>query len=455
MKRKIILFTSLILLIIGCGEASTAVDASPSAVDSLSVLTPTAVSTAPRPLSTATPLVEAPTLTPPPLPTVEPLPLPTERPAVEPEPALEAELLTQTEREWQTAVSTDLPNAGFDGLYAEQIGEYDGQPVWIVHSVGFRPFDPSPNHLLGAYTQTGDRFTPLGTVELTTPDILESNFLRAVAGENGRLWVTLDSFVGAHSGCVDVLRIDNAGLTHDITHCAASPYAAGQLTDRNQDGRVDIALNLTDYYIFCYACGVTLPSYNIRAWNGTAWEDVNLTRLTIGDAAFVDANNRAVTLAEAGLWQEASAQISELDAANPVVRWNQIIIQTVEEDMLLSISEAQFPLLQHVFYGDYASAVEILRPYDPIDLFRLNNNPIIEGSSAMGYQEAVTRELDRWSTSALSVKPNLAEAYFLRGWGLFLTDPANPAVLADIEQAAMLAPDDPLFAASAAFLRGE
>jgi hypothetical protein len=54
----------------------------------------------------------------------------------------------------------------------------------------------------------------------------------------------------------------------------------------------------------------------------------------------------------------------------------------------------------------------------------------------------------------LGVKPDLAPAYFLRGWALYLAAPAKNTALAkaDVDKAAALAPGDPLFRQSAQFL---
>src|SRR5439155_9150725 len=50
------------------------------------------------------------------------------------------------------------------------------------------------------------------------------------------------------------------------------------------------------------------------------------------------------------------------------------------------------------------------------------------------------------------VQPDLAPAYFLRGWATYRKDPNSPAALADIKQAAALAPKDALYSQSIAYL---
>jgi hypothetical protein len=77
----------------------------------------------------------------------------------------------------------------------------------------------------------------------------------------------------------------------------------------------------------------------------------------------------------------------------------------------------------------------------------------VKGTTAEGWEQQVTDEITRTAELALSFKPDLAAAYFVRGWGVHLTDPANPSVLADIERAAQLDPKETLFSESLAYLR--
>jgi hypothetical protein len=54
---------------------------------------------------------------------------------------------------------------------------------------------------------------------------------------------------------------------------------------------------------------------------------------------------------------------------------------------------------------------------------------------------------------ALEVEPNLAPAYFLRGWAYHLHDPQDSRAILDIDRAAQLAPQEPLFSEAAAYLK--
>jgi hypothetical protein len=58
-----------------------------------------------------------------------------------------------------------------------------------------------------------------------------------------------------------------------------------------------------------------------------------------------------------------------------------------------------------------------------------------------------------YANNSLTLRPDMASALFLRGWAAFLLNPEDPAVLADIQQAAALDPDEPLYAEALAFLQ--
>jgi hypothetical protein len=108
--------------------------------------------------------------------------------------------------------------------------------------------------------------------------------------------------------------------------------------------------------------------------------------------------------------------------------------------------------LANVFYGDYEAAVDVMRPHTIEEIWGLDS-PLLEGTVAEGAELALSDWIS-WTTSmALPVQPDLAPAYFLRGWAVHLRDPGNPLVLADVERAAELAPDDPLYTASRAYLK--
>ena len=68
----------------------------------------------------------------------------------------------------------------------------------------------------------------------------------------------------------------------------------------------------------------------------------------------------------------------------------------------------------------------------------------------------LTGAITQSTTSALTLKPDLAPAYFLRGWASYLADPVANLDQAriDVEKASALAPSDALYRDAAALLAG-
>ena len=111
--------------------------------------------------------------------------------------------------------------------------------------------------------------------------------------------------------------------------------------------------------------------------------------------------------------------------------------------------EIIYPLLSNVFYGDYAAAVDLMRPYSPEQVFS-PDSPLIAGTVAEGYAGIVRDTVVTSTDAALAVRPDLAEAYFLRGWAEYLVDPDNTQARDDVHQAAALRPGDAFLANCAA-----
>ncbi|MEM7335323.1 MAG: DUF333 domain-containing protein, partial [Chloroflexota bacterium] len=169
----------------------------------------------------------------------------------------------------------------------------------------------------------------------------------------------------------------------------------------------------------------------------------------------VNLNNEAVALANAGLWQDASLTLVELNSDDPTVVWNQVIVGIYEQAHLDMLSYSPYPMLQAVFYGDYETSVGMMRNFNVNELFSVEQNPMIAETAAEGWLDPLSEWLIASADLALAEQPDLAEAHFVRGWATYLVDPENPAVLLDIQQAATLAPTDPLYVDSLLLLSGE
>jgi tetratricopeptide (TPR) repeat protein len=116
--------------------------------------------------------------------------------------------------------------------------------------------------------------------------------------------------------------------------------------------------------------------------------------------------------------------------------------------------DSAYLLLDQLFYGDFASAVDAVRGYSAESIFN-PSSPVIIGTVAEGNQEALSKALLANIEPALQLYPNdpeSAPAYFLRAWAYYLQGDIN-AARNDMQQAVNLAHDDKLFNESLLHLR--
>jgi tetratricopeptide (TPR) repeat protein len=345
-----------------------------------------------------------------------------------------------------------------------------GQPLWAVFSVGMHGFgDPPQNHFVALYTRSEAGWQELTRLELAgnldpeafepSPDYLFEGSLRQVNVEPSRIWLQVEGGVGAHGGTYHLLSFDGQALKVEVANSIPIPGGGGGLEDLNGDGVLEVLLDATDPYVFCYACGVRLVSFTVLRWDGSQMVEVPLTPLpesAPGDLR--DLNNRAVELAQAGLWKDALATVEQalaLDAQDETVAWNAALIRLTAEARRPphDYESIGYPLLDRIFYGDYAAALDVMADYSVEELFS-QPSPLVVGTVAEGWENALAQYIQENATRALQVQPDLAAAWFLRGWATHLSNPDSPEALADIERAAELDPSEPLFTQSVAYLKG-
>jgi hypothetical protein len=423
--------------------------------------------TAPPPTVTAAPTV-APTATPIP---ASPTPIPrspTVAPTAPPTPTMDALI---------AAVQARLPAKAFEGVNALPLTLSPGaRPLWAVYSFGMHNFDlkPLPNHFIAIYAQEGGAWKELARLEFSAddpqsaaPDYVGKDGVKQVQIDPSRIWLQADGGVGAHGGVFNLLSFDGKNLKVELANGWVSP-GAGFLQDVNGDGMNDVALNATDRYVFCYACGVSKIAYVIYAWsaaNGRMVEEP-LQEMLMGQSGHPGRglSNEAVMLARAGLWKDAMSQIAEAKKvsagvkppfSNESIEWNYGIIKLHADAMAQEAEKGGYLLLSNVFYGDYPAAVNPMRAYGPSQIFSAKT-PLVIGTVAEQWVPQLTSSVTASVNSALGMKPDLAPAYFLRGWALYLAAPTKNAALAkaDVDKAAALAPGDTLFKQSAQFLAG-
>ena len=373
------------------------------------------------------------------------------------------------------SVAAGLPPGAFEGVAAFPLTVPPGQrPLWAVHSYGLRNFDlsPSPDHFIAIYTQEAGAWQELARLALVSddikvagPDYLGEDGVTQVQIAPSRIWLQVEGGAGAHSGVFDLVSFDGSQLRRDLNAFAPSP-GVGHVQDVNGDGQPDVIINASDPYVFCYACGVVKIGYVVYNWDEAQGKfiDVPLQEMLMGQSGHPGraANSEAVMLARAGLWKDAATKIADAKqlsanvkppSSNQTLAWNYGIITLTADAMAKHAQNSGYPLLSNVFYGDFAAAVDLMRPYPPAQIFT-STTPLVVGTVAEGWLPQLTQPITTSATSALQARPDLAAAYFLRGWAEYLADPAKllPQAKSDVTKAASLAPNDALYKQSAMFL---
>lgn len=368
------------------------------------------------------------------------------------------------------AVAATQPAQAFDCGYRvlPLAAPAEQAPLWAVYSCGMTNWNlnPAPAHFLAIYTLRERVWTELAryTFDQDIPFdfIPETGSVQQVPLDPNHVCIELNGGVGAHGGSYAILRFDGKTLEPLISNSASS-MGAGYTADLNFDGQLDVVLDRTDDYVFCYACGVRKIAYSVYTWDPTlsALREIILQPVgnTVPDPLRTEIN-RAVTLAQANLWRDAQAQINKHTATLPdlsasdqsAILWLKAYINLHAQARAQAITQSGYPLLQYVYYGDYEGAVALMRKFTPQQLFD-RNGPLVAGTPVDMAPETLAQEMTSSAAAALQVQPDLAAAYFLRGWATYLADPQSSAARKDLQRAQELAPDDPLYLACAAYVK--
>ncbi len=427
----------------------------------------TACGAQPTAAPTPPPATEAPTRTPRPAPTaIPPTATRVATPTTEPTATPEIDLLTLTNELSATIVAglppTPIPPPGeqsYMGIVGANViplqGQGEGVGLFAAYTVGMRNYEPQQNHLVAIYQREDDTWKELARYELEFADYVDPSGVTEVQIAPGRYWIEVQSGVGAHGGCYDLLAFDGKALKSAVSHCHESP-GAGEIKDLNGDGTAEVMLNQTANYVFCYACGVKIWSFQVLRWDGAKFVPVELE--PVRESAPEDIRlltNQAIELARGGLWKDAQSVIDMVPPSSepiPEATWAAVIIRMHADARAEQARSGPYPLLDNLFYGDYVAVLETMRPYTPEQLFD-KAGPLIAGTPAEGFEDSLTSAVTQTTTMAINAQPELAVAYFLRGWATYLSNPDDPAALKDLEEAAIRAPDEELFSAALKYVR--
>ena len=263
--------------------------------------------------------------------------------------------------------------------------------------------------------------------------------------------------MGAHGGCFNILRFDGQDLYNEVSHCGSAP-GSGSLEDLDGDGVLEVLLDATDHYVFCYACNVDYIQTDVVRWDGSQMLDVELEPLPdTAPEELRELTDRAVELAQHDLWKDAQEVIADtgrFNSQDETYTWDAALINLDATRRADHIQDSGYPLVSTIFYGDYPAVLDTMRGYSTEELFD-PHSALFTNTPAEGSIDFMADYLTRTTTLQLEAEPELAGAYFVRGWALALLDPKDPDALADLQQAADFEPTETLFTDGLAYLEGQ
>lgn len=336
--------------------------------------------------------------------------------------------------------------------------------TWLVHTTGLRDFETNSPHRVNIYQQLSEHVVSevarlnlnheaFGVDAVGEPDYLGEGSAHQVMLDPALIFFALEGGVGAHGGVYDLLKFDPADTSLKVAFVAHndSPGVASEV-DLNGDGSVDIIVNATDPYVFCYACGVRFPQATLWRWDGNEIVEVHLTTLDVdASAEAIQTNDTLLALTAAGLWNDvyemlpsAEALLRDNPAADPnqIMAWNLRLLRlNAEAKRGAALDEdSPFPLLSLLFYGDFDGALAVVKRVTPQELLA-SPSALVADTVAQGWEETLANWIERATAPAVLYAPDLAGAWFVRGWGDWLVGDLVDA-RANFRQAATLLPDD-------------
>lgn len=419
----------VVIMLVGCGTPTTVLPtATAGAIDAMVSATDTAVPAVPLPTSESTATVFV---------------LPTSTPSNVDAPDATAIVATV-----QAALpATSTPDAS--GLTLSSVGETavvavwkdDVGPYFAAITTGFMDDMEAP-HPLTIYQKRGNDF-----VEITHYDYVNGEYIAGIElmpnVDPQKSFFVVNGGVGAHSSFGTVFSFDGKTLKVEVEGFSSGGGAI-IIEDINSDGVPDVIADATDYYVFCYACGVRIWNHTVYAWDGTAFVEQKIQPAS--DAA----TNKIVAYAQAQRWNKVDALLAQL--MPPVMvpdKWNVALLRHAAELRRPADDEA-FPLLAQVFYGDYDAAVALLKKAGATQTADFTGSwfdgPIAQGMTdpMTEFRQIAADNMIAYADLALTQDPTDTSAQFIRGWARTLKNPRDPAGISDLQAVANV---DPFYAA--------
>ena len=302
-------------------------------------------------------------------------------------------------------------------------------------------------HPLTIYQKQGAEFVKITQYDFTNGEYIGDLELLPNPDPTHTLFI-VHGGVGAHSSFGTVFAFD--GKTLKLALETHSDAGGGALTvmDVNGDGVQDVIGDATDYYVFCYACGVRIYSDTVYTWDGTAFVEQKL--IASNDTTI----QKAIDYANAQRWNMVTKLLPTISTpTTDVDKWN-VALLTHWSKLRIPETDDAFPFLSEVYYGDYDAAVKMLQAVGAKDAANPKGKwfagPIAEGidvatdTSIDEFRVTLFDNVVQFSTMALTQDDSVTSARFLRGWAKTLVNPRDPEGLKDLQAVATL---DPFYAA--------
>ena len=304
--------------------------------------------------------------------------------------------------------------------------------------------DPHP---LTIYQKQGTKFVKITQYDYTNGEYISELELLPNPDVNHSLFA-VHGGVGAHSSFGNVFSFDGKTLKLVLETQSDAGGGALKIQDINGDGVQDVIGDATDYYVFCYACGVRINSDVIYSWDGSKFVEQTLTKSS--DATI----QKAIDYAKVQRWSMVTKLLPTIaPATTDTDKWN-VALLTHWSTIRKPQADDAFPFLAAIYYGDYDAAVKMLQTVGAKDAANPKGKwftgPIAEGgyeatdTSIDDFRATLFDNVVQFSTMALTQDDSLASARFLRGWAKTLVNPRDPEGLKDLQAVATL---DPFYAA--------
>ena len=334
-------------------------------------------------------------------------------------------------------MSSPLGDVAMIALGSDAAGPFFATPV-----TGFLTNYDQP-HPVTIYQKQGTKFVPITHYDFTNGENVSGIELLPNPDKSHMLFY-VHGIIGAHSGFGTVLSFDGKTIKSELnTESAAGGYSLTAV-DINGDGVLDVTGDTTDYYVFCYACGVQITSDTVSRWDGTKFVEQKLT--TSSDATI----QKAIDYANAQRWNMVTTLLPTIAApTTDSDKWN-VGLLTHWSTLRVPDKDASFPLMSAIFYGDYDAAVKILQALDAKEVAKPNGKwfaaSFVQADMPIADEDRKTvfDNVVKFSTLALTQDDTVTSARFLRGWAKTMVDPNDAEGLKDLQAVASV---DPFYAA--------